>query len=286
MKIFRSLSFFFVPFIALAATATLPDPAIVAESEKSFARAGIEHGIREAFLQFLADDAIIFAPTPRNGKAFYANYDKGCVLFWQPIFATISRSGELGVTTGPWHFKNSKTDTTPAGYGDFVSIWKRQADQSWKVALDLGINHGEPPDPPAKLQLAPPNEKSERGNDRSNGLGEREKRFSEALQVDAGQAILNSASEEIRLFRQGSHPAVGKQSAERILTTDHAKVTRQEMGRGLSSSNDLAYRYGSYSESSGGAVTGYFLTVWQTDRAGDWKIILDLQKKMPPEKKS
>ena len=31
---------------------------------------------------------------------------------------------------------------------------------------------------------------------------------------------------------------------------------------------------------------GHYLTIWQIDRSGDWKIILDLQKKSPsPEEK-
>jgi len=41
----------------------------VVESERSFAAASLHQGIRESFLQFLADDAIILRPEPANGKA-------------------------------------------------------------------------------------------------------------------------------------------------------------------------------------------------------------------------
>jgi len=51
-------------------------------------------------------------------------------------------------------------------------------------------------------------------------------------------------------------------------------------GGAMSTSSDLAYRYGSYSSEHGKSTEpGYFLTIWKVDHAGDWKIILDLQKK-------
>jgi hypothetical protein len=39
-------------------------------------------------------------------------------------------------------------------------------------------------------------------------------------------------------------------------------------------------RYGPYSNDRGNALEqGYYLTIWRIDRGGDWKIIVDLQKK-------
>src|ERR1051325_11237301 len=123
----------------------LPAPATVADAEKRFARAGWDHGIRESFLQFLADGSILFAPGPTDARGFYTNYkDRGWSLAWQPVFATISRSGELGVTTGPWELKNKKNDPVAIARGEFVSIWKQQPDHSWKVVFDCGIDHRAP----------------------------------------------------------------------------------------------------------------------------------------------
>jgi len=111
-------------------------------TENNFSRASVEHGIRDSFLQFFADDSIIFAPEPKNGKKFYANYeDKGRKLIWQPIFATIANSADLGVTTGPWEMKSSASDDTSVAFGQFVSIWKRQPEKSWKVIVDVGIDN-------------------------------------------------------------------------------------------------------------------------------------------------
>lgn len=40
----------------------------LAENERAFARMAAEKGKRTAFLAFVADDAILFRPTPVNGK--------------------------------------------------------------------------------------------------------------------------------------------------------------------------------------------------------------------------
>jgi hypothetical protein len=44
------------------------DLAKLVETEKSFARPVDEKGIKEGFLEFLADDGILFRPSAVNGK--------------------------------------------------------------------------------------------------------------------------------------------------------------------------------------------------------------------------
>jgi ketosteroid isomerase-like protein len=262
--------------------ASLPVLRAVVASERNFARNCFEHGIHESFLQFFADDSIIFAPAPTNGKAFYQKYeDKGLRLVWQPIFATVSNSGELGVTTGPWELRKSATDQTAIAFGQFVSIWKKQPGNSWKVMVDVGIDNPKPTGPPPEVQLSPPNEPSNTDISlRQRSLEQAEKNLANGLIVDAGKAISDLASEEIRVFRNDSFPAVGNAAAKMMLNSDHRKSTRKISGGAMSASSDLAYRYGSYSDEHGNSSEpGYFLTIWKVDRAGDWKILLDLQKK-------
>ena len=53
----------------------------------------------------------------------------------------------------------------------------------------------------------------------------------------------------------------------------------------MSHSADLAYSYGKYSLSrNGSAESGHFFQIWQTDAAGSWKLVLDWQQALPPEK--
>ena len=56
-------------------------------------------------------------------------------------------------------------------------------------------------------------------------------------------------------------------------------MTRSIFGGTMSTSGDLAYRYGSYSsERENVSERGYFLSIWKVDSKRDWKLLLDLQK--------
>src|SRR3954465_4040288 len=83
----------------------------MAQSERNFSKKSSEVGIRESFIQFFADDSVYLSPGPVNGKKHYTEYkDKGYYLTWQPVFATVASSGDMGITTGPWEIKKSKTE--------------------------------------------------------------------------------------------------------------------------------------------------------------------------------
>jgi ketosteroid isomerase-like protein len=285
--LFKSLTFFCVLFLAgpgtraeEAASSKALGPLV--EAEKNFARTALIHGIREAFLQFLASNSLVFNPSPMNGRTLYEKYDdKGRRLIWEPIFATISSSEELGITTGPWELKKSATDRDSIAFGQFVSVWEQQPDNSWKVILDVGIDHPPPKTPAPKIQLLPAQgtvPDAEATAPRPS-LDRTEERFLEALKVDAGAAILASAGDDVRILRQDSFPAVGKSAAKLMLASDHAKMVRSIFGGHVSASGDLAYRYGSYSSQHENVnERGYFLSIWKINSKRDWNLLLDLQK--------
>jgi hypothetical protein len=252
------------------------------EAEKGFARTALIRGIREAFLQFLAANSLVFNPSPMNGRTLYEKYDdKGRRLIWEPVFATISRSEELGVTTGPWELKKSATDRDSIAFGQFVSVWKKQPDNTWKVILDVGIDHPPPKTIAPKLQLLPAEEAIPNSDPNMPRpiLDRAEQTFLEALKADAGAAILAAADNGVRIFREDSFPAVGKSAAKLMPNSDHTRTTRSIFGGTTSTSGDLAYRYGSYSsERENVSERGYFLSIWRVDSKRDWKLLLDLQK--------
>ena len=241
-------------------------------TENNFSRASVEHGIRDSFLQFFADDSIIFAPEPKKKKKFYANYEhKGRKLIWWPIFATIANSADLGVTTGPWEIKSSASDDTSVAFGQFVSIWKRQPEKSWKVIVDVGIDNPQAEKPPGEAELSPPNEvlQSEDVDLARRALENAEIAFAKALTEDEGGAIVTWASNDIRVFRENAFPVVGKTAAKLMLNSDTAKMMRASSGGGMSASADLAYQYGAYSADRMNVTErGYFLSIWKAERNG------------------
>src|SRR5262245_20123452 len=110
------------------------------DSEKAFAATSVAKGTREAFLSYVAADPVIFRHRPVPGKKWIQDSNPSSdLLTWRPSFASVSSSGDMGYTTGPWEYKEKREDEKPTRFGHFVSVWKKQSDGNWKVAIDTGI---------------------------------------------------------------------------------------------------------------------------------------------------
>jgi ketosteroid isomerase-like protein len=62
----------------------------------------------------------------------------GLHLTWHADKADVARSGELGYTSGTYQMTFSDpTGKTVSDKGKYVTVWTKQKDGSWKVALDI-----------------------------------------------------------------------------------------------------------------------------------------------------
>ncbi len=114
-------------------------------ADLAFAKATAEKGL-EGWLSWFAPDAKIFPPGEAviEGldaiKAYYAKtgFDPK-PLTWKPAFADLAASGDLGYTVGyaSWPGTGEKGQTITRG-SKYLTVWKKQADGSWKVAADMG----------------------------------------------------------------------------------------------------------------------------------------------------
>jgi ketosteroid isomerase-like protein len=266
---------------AVVLRAETPAEAIRAmvEAERKFYQSGQEKGTRAAFLEFLADDGIVFRPGPVNGKEVWSKRSEtGLDLVWEPNFAAISRSGDFGYDSGPSKWRANKTEKKFTGFGHFVSIWKKQKDGAWKVALDCGIeNGGSDVKPP--LQLVVP-KNAAKGPPQS--FQDTQIAFMATAKLDFTKAFRQFGGDQVRLYRNGSFPTIGKKDGGELLGPEQAGLGMEVMKTDVSSSADLAYMYGSYSDTrTQPAAAGHFLQVWQTDATGSWKLVLDWQQPLP-----
>jgi ketosteroid isomerase-like protein len=150
MKTFHSLAI--LAFMLFYSCNTVPDSASletwkqeILEVEADFAAMAAIDGIAAAFLYFAAEDAALM----RNDQLFigrekleelFANgtsppHDE--TLSWIPDFVDVSASGDLAYTYGSYTY--SYTDSTGAPVeqsGIFHTVWKRQADGSWRFVWD------------------------------------------------------------------------------------------------------------------------------------------------------
>jgi ketosteroid isomerase-like protein len=272
-----------------------PLTAMVA-TERAFSRMSEEKGIRESFTEFIAEDGILFRPRAVFGKKWMQENPlppstTRPLLVWQPIFAGISRAGDLGYTTGPWQFKNDIKDSKFSAFGNFMTVWKKQPDGKWKFAVDLGVSNPEPKKPSLLTYGEPPSGRFTRdaAKGRSDLLST-ERDFSKAsAKRGAVEAFLAHASSDVRVFRNQKQPFIGRKAAVAAWTPLSIEWTWTTQSADVSKSGDLGYSYGLYEMRDKAAnsitQTGNYMRVWKRVN-GAWKLILDLTDPHPPEKKS
>ena len=112
-------------------------------AEKAFADMARERGVREAFLAFAAEDAVLNRDDRIiSGKEAIREYFdqqtlKDVELSWAPEYIDVSVSGDLGWTWGNYQFRaRDKDGNLLTSEGIFHTVWKRQADGSWKFVWD------------------------------------------------------------------------------------------------------------------------------------------------------
>jgi ketosteroid isomerase-like protein len=119
--------------------------AVLLEADSEFDRAVAAQGV-EAWVAAFAEDGIMFrAGEIVRGHASIrelmapAFATPGYSLRWKPVRADIAASGDLGYTYGTYESTARGSDGKPVtGTGMYVTIWRKQADGSCKVAVDLG----------------------------------------------------------------------------------------------------------------------------------------------------
>ncbi|MFZ0456680.1 MAG: hypothetical protein WCE54_05575 [Ignavibacteriaceae bacterium] len=113
------------------------------KTDKEFSEKSVKEGIAAAFTAYADEDVILMRDKqfPISGikelKEYYSKVKNGnAKLEWSPVKAEISKSGELGYTFGNWIY--STKDSKDTVFGNYVTIWKKQINGSWKFVLDGG----------------------------------------------------------------------------------------------------------------------------------------------------
>ncbi len=115
------------------------------ETDRNFSALSAESGAPEAFKAFMADSATILRNNahPFTGREaigqLFAGWPPDAGLTWEPIFADVSGSGDLGYTIGRYLYTDLDTlgnEITGGGY--YITIWKKQPDGSWRFVFDTG----------------------------------------------------------------------------------------------------------------------------------------------------
>ncbi len=245
------------------------------ETEKTFSKTASEKGTKTAFLEYLADDGIIFHPDRVNGKESWKNRAESSeLLVWTTEFADISASGVIGYTTGPWELRPTGKDSSPTVFGHFVTIWQRQQSGNYKVVLDIGITH-------EKVALKTdwnPSVQSNSNEKKSSAADISAYFFEMADSAGIEKAYKTYLADDVKFYREGKLPINGKKNAlDEIKKSSKNKIKFAKRSMFIGA-GDLGYLSNSYTvlDKSGKEIEkGNFLQIWRL-RKGKWEIVLDL----------
>lgn len=298
MRYFTMLCFSFSLIFAngcVRKSAVPSDLAAMVAAEYAFSNLSVQKGIREAFLIYLSDDAILFRPQPVTGKQLHQQRPASPAgLVWWPIFADISRAGDMGCSTGPWEFKRDSTEVEPVAFGHFVSVWKKQADGLWRVALDGGSSHSRPEtkvaglDTVALMQVKSDPTASVDTSAARADLLEADRAFSTAsAESGFSEAFLKRAWGDVRLYREGEFPVVGEEAVRAALAGVSGELTWAPTAGGVARSGDFGYTYGfaqhRASDGNGGISESTYMRIWKKNPVNEWNILIEVFFPMPPD---
>ncbi len=115
----------------------------VADTEKAFNDMAQEKGLVEAFAHFAAEDGVIRRSRKivKGKEEIRKWYEKDVrpneTLTWTPTFIDVSKSGDLAYTYGDFTFTSfDSLGNEKTNQGIFHTVWKRQADNTWRFVWD------------------------------------------------------------------------------------------------------------------------------------------------------
>ena len=276
--------------VAVLGSDTIPSTlAEMANAERAFAKMASDQSIRDAFLEYFADESVNFNPTPgpaRQRLKDNANaFPPGMKLLWEPRVGDVAASGDMGYLTGPTEMS---APGRPAGYGNYFSVWKRQANGKYRVILDIGASQ------PEKLVFADGFVRSAavatyKGKDTKAAaeasLLAADKSFGADIAAKgAAAAYLQTMHEAGRLHRSGYLSMTSAKAASEWMAA-HVKAMASEPGKSeTAASGDLGYTWGTFTMTSSNdqAYKGYYIRVWTRRADGQWRVVADITEPSRP----
>lgn len=112
----------------------------IINADISMSDLAVREGFYRALSQYASDEFVKFGEGkfPIVGRKEFDDHYKenpgSKTLTWKSVKAEVAISGELGYTWGNWKMELKDTNY----YGNYFTVWKKQNDGSWKMALDGG----------------------------------------------------------------------------------------------------------------------------------------------------
>ncbi len=251
----------------------------VVDAEIAFAKMSVEKSTKEAFVENLSSEAVVFANgEPVNGLELWKKRPAtNGMLYWWPVFADVSYAEDLGYTTGPYQLSKDK-NSEPFAFGYYATVWKKNGSGVWKVAADLGINFEKPEDENHSLKTV--RRSSSKGKkplpSTKEGLTFIEQSYTQWLNETGNSFLPEYFSRDCRIHRSGAWPYTSWKVIENI--EEERQFYFEPVDADVSSSGDFGFTYGRVKIESkdGNMEKANYLRVWKRESGTNWKIVLDV----------
>lgn len=253
-----------------------PDPAPIVAAERAFAADFPALGLAGSFRKWGHPEGVIVAEgQARTVSELFADapgvrQPGEPLIAWWPLFAGIARSGEMGFTTGP-------AARDQEGYGHYLTVWRRQADGSWRWIYDGGSNASPAglPGPETEPRLLPP---ATAWTDSPEAAWAEvvtaEAALAATARTDQAAAHLQHLAADGVLYVAPLPPATAPEDFARTLAGWPARFEfGPAEGGGSSDGGDLVWTYGPASWlRDGQARRGHYMRLWQK-RIEGWRLV-------------
>jgi ketosteroid isomerase-like protein len=251
-------------------------------TEQRFAARALVVGWKQAFLEYFADTAPWFdgdqvVPAKELLRKL-PDPPKDLRLIWEPRYGDIASSGDVGYLTGPVRRINPSVNEGRPRHSIYASVWKRQADGSFRVVMDMGINTPAPVPFPPGFTRAPQKERYVRTTTVQSAvktLRDTDASLTNALRSGQSAAYSGHLAEGARLHRPDVMPIVGEQAIVAWLAGQPRYAAGESKFADTSMAGDLGYTYGTYAL-DGNQSRGFYVRVWSRGRDGVWRVALDV----------
>ncbi|MEO6612401.1 MAG: DUF4440 domain-containing protein [Chitinophagaceae bacterium] len=121
----------------------------VISADIAFSKLSADSGYQKAFVAYAAENMVRL--NPRQSATFGRNQlieefkkDTGSpadapTLTWKPLHVEVADAGDFASAFGDWEIRTrlpGNKDTIL--YGNYITVWKKQSDGTWKFILDGG----------------------------------------------------------------------------------------------------------------------------------------------------
>src|SRR5262245_5386308 len=223
----------------------------MASTERAFAAAALELGVRDAFLTYFADDAVSIQAgadgahttlVPAKDRLRQSPQPKlplASQLLWEPFTGHVSSDGSLGWLTGGYANLNVLAKEV-VGKGAYFSVWKHQADGTWRVWLDEGISL------PSVWKDASPFRAAPEPDAGTSTATNETLDDAERSVASGGAAWQGRLGADVRIHRDGVMPIVGRDAAIEWSRTAWQTVHYIPIKTERAASDDLSVVVGGY----------------------------------------